>query len=241
MTRPALQGAFNRAIAILPGDGEITVLVEDDLHHMRVTLRHDGETVQHVDAEVIRAPWSTCPGAEVQLAATFHRIPLAEAAQVGAKKQNCTHLFDLAVLGAAHALDDAPLRYDLKVTDPVDGVREITIRRDGDPAMHWTERDRCFTEPSVIAGRNLLELGDWIASLPPADEEMARLLRGSAIISHGRQIPMEKQSDATKIPANCYTFQPETAAKSRRINGIHDFTEAMDGPLHGIPATSGVG
>jgi hypothetical protein len=48
--------AFHRAIAIMPRAGEVTVLVEDDLHRMRVVLGHDGDVITRVDAKMIRAP-----------------------------------------------------------------------------------------------------------------------------------------------------------------------------------------
>src|SRR5258708_34826169 len=49
--------------------GEVVADLEDDFHHFRVTLRHDGHVVESVDAESIRWPWSTCPGAAVPLRA----------------------------------------------------------------------------------------------------------------------------------------------------------------------------
>ncbi len=230
MARPA----FNRAIVIQPSPGEVTALVEDDLHHMAVTLGHDGETITAVEGRMIRAPWSTCPGAALVLAQTFTGARLADTAQVGAKRQNCTHLFDMAVLAAAHALDARSTRYDLRVEDPFEGVRHMVIHRDGREQMAWTERDRRFVAPGPIAGMGYKDMGDWIASLDPAHEEMARLLRGVAVISHGRQIPMELQSDAMRIPPNCHTFQPGQRERARRVSGIHDFTTAIHGPLDGL-------
>ncbi|WP_226631881.1 DUF2889 domain-containing protein [Novosphingobium profundi] len=231
MVRPA----FHRAIVIRPEPGQVTALVEDDLHHMKVTLDHDGEVITHVVGEMIRAPWSTCPGAVLALAETFTGAALDIAAGVGAKKQNCTHLFDIAVLAAAHAHDAAPTRYDLRVEDPVEGVRPMDIARNGEVRMAWIEKDKRFLAPAAIAGLGYKEMGPWIASLSSADEEMARLLRGVAVISHGRQIPMEKQSDATRIPPNCHTFQPGQREYAVRVSGIHDFTTAIHGPLDGLP------
>lgn len=231
MVRPA----FHRAIVIRPEAGQVTALVEDDLHHMKVTLDHDGEVITCVEGEMIRAPWSTCPGARLALAETFTGAELAAAAGVGAKKQNCTHLFDMAVLAAAHARDAAPTRYDLRVEDPLEGVRPMDIARNGEVRMAWIEKDKRFLAPAAIAGLGYKEMGPWIASLSPAEEEMARLLRGVAVISHGRQIPMEKQSDATRIPPNCHTFQPGQREHAVRVSGIHDFTTAIHGPLDGLP------
>ena len=52
--------------AVAPG--EVVADLEDDFHHFRVTLRHDGNVVESVEAESIRWPWSTCPGAAVRCA-----------------------------------------------------------------------------------------------------------------------------------------------------------------------------
>ncbi|MFP5306390.1 MAG: DUF2889 domain-containing protein, partial [Gammaproteobacteria bacterium] len=95
--------------------------VEDDYHCMRVTVRHDGMAATAVEGEVLRAPWTTCPGAAEQLRQTFSGVALRDFAARGEKQANCTHLHDLATLAAAHALDSAPLVYDILVSDPVDG------------------------------------------------------------------------------------------------------------------------
>lgn len=210
------------------------------MHHMRVTLDHADEMITAVRAEVVRAPWSTCPGAEAVLAQTFVGAALAEAAGLVGKKRNCTHLFDIAVLAAAHAGETAPLRYDLTVGDPVKGTRQFAAARDGAEVFRWVEKDRVFVHPPEIAGLGLLTMSDWLQSLEPGPRELARLLRGAGIIAHGRQIPMDRQSDATVIPANCFTFQPERAADARRIAGFHNFTAAMDRPLDGKPRSAPV-
>ena len=42
--------------------GEVRSEVEDDYHCMAVVVRHDGRVAQAVEADMIRAPWTTCPG-----------------------------------------------------------------------------------------------------------------------------------------------------------------------------------
>ncbi len=201
------------------------------MHHMRVELRHDSRLIHDVRPRMTRIPWTTCPGAELQLEKTFRGAVLAEAAQLGDKKLNCTHLFDLAILAAAHAGETQSILYEMKVTDPVNGIRELTLDLNGQRSLEWTETNGRFAKPAAIEGLSFLELGSWIASLVPLEAEMARLLRGASIISHGRIIPMDRQSDASKVPANCHTFQPGQREHAKRIAGIRDFTEAMYPPL----------
>src|SRR4051812_9802430 len=110
-----------------------------------------------------RAPWTTCPGARDQLVRTFAGQPLAEVTARREKRANCTHLHDLAVLAAVHALDRRPMIYDLFVSDPAEGERLLELCRDGERLLHWRERDGVLTE---AGGVPLTALRDWIATLP---------------------------------------------------------------------------
>lgn len=205
--------------------------VEDDYHHMGVTLRHDGRRIAAVSAELLRAPWTTCPGAVAKLEETFTGAALAEAVAFGEKKQNCTHLHDMAGFAAAHALDAVPTCYRVVATDPVAGVRHLSVTRNGEPVHRWLERDNRLAEPAELAGRSLFEIGDWLAELDVAEQEAARILRWGSIVAHGRQIPIEDQSDASRIPPNCYTFQPGRRERARRVGEIVDFATADRAPL----------
>jgi hypothetical protein len=226
-----MAGAFHRNVAILPGPHAVSAWVEDDYHHMGVTLRHDGESVTGVDAEMVRVPWTTCPGARAQLAATFTGVPLAGVAARGDKQANCTHLHDLLVIAADHAGDTAPIRYEIEVTDAVDGVRIAGIRRDGVLVLRIVERDKLVVEPEGAAGRTLFQLGEWIASLDRPGREAARLLRWAAIIAHGRAIPIADQSDATRMPSNCFTFQEGRKQQAVRVGRVIDFSTGERQPL----------
>lgn len=225
---------FRRRIRIVPEKGAVAAAVEDDFHCMAVTLRHDGTRIGTVEARTIRAPWSTCPGAEQVLRDTFTGVALAEAAKRGAKQANCTHLHDLAVFAAAHAGDLAPVTYDVLMADPVAGASLAEIRRDGAAVLAWTLEGMTLTAPADIAGRTLFELRDWIAGLAREQREAARILQWASLIAHGRQIPLAEQSDATRMPPNCYTFQPDMAAMARRVGAIFDFSGAGREPLEEI-------
>ena len=78
----------------------------------------------------------------------------------------------------------------------------------------------------------LPSIGDLPIKLTRGEpREAAKLLQWGAIIAHGRMIPLENQSDATRIPPNCYTFQPERAVHAKRVGRIIDFSASERQPL----------
>ncbi len=228
------QRGFRRRIRITPGEGRVCCQLEDDYHCMTVVLRHDGVQATSVESQMHRSPWTTCPGAEAQLVETFTGVPLNEFPARGDKPANCTHLYDLALLGAGHARDRNPLVYDIAVSDAIDGVRRAELRRDGETVLGWTEAGFEILEPEELAGLKLADLQSWIRTLEPSQGEAARLLRWGNILANGRSIPLEQQSDASRMPPNCYTFQPGRAAQARRVGEIRDFSLGPAQPLDGL-------
>lgn len=220
---PGTVPRFWRRFVVTPGPNRVTAAVEDDWHCMAVTLHHDGAVITKVEPVMDRAPWTTCPGAPAVLAATFTGVALAEVAKRGMKQANCTHLHDLALLAAAHAGDAAPSTFDLLASDPVEGTVVAELRQGGVAIVRIEHRDDIVTAPAEIAGLSLFKLRDWIAALPEPQREAARLLQWGTIMAHGRTTPMERQSDASKMPPNCYTFQPERAAVALRVGRVANF------------------
>lgn len=225
---------FRRRFRITPGDGSVCCQVEDDYHCMSVVVRHDGVSATAIGSQMHRAPWTTCPGAVEQLQKTFTGVALDAFPARGEKTANCTHLYDLALLAAGHAKDRQPLVYDILVSDAVDGIRRSELRRDGEKLLAWSEAGSRLLEPEELAGTTLYELQPWIRSLAPPLQEAARLLRWGNILANGRSIPLERQSDATRMPPGCYTFQPERAPRARRVGEIRDFSREAMQPLEGL-------
>ena len=231
MRCPDFAGAF----AWLPGEGSVTAQLEDDFHGMIVTLHHDGERITAVEASMPRNPWTTCPGAIAVVEATFTGVPLASAARTGDKRANCTHLYDLAALAARHAGALAPVTYDILVSDPVDGGIACELRRNGSPALAWRLQDGTIIGEGEPAGRNLFELRDWIATLAPEAQEDARMLQWGSIMAHGRTMPLAERSDAARLPANCYTLQPQNKHQAMRTGREFDFSVGTREPLADFP------
>ena len=137
-----------------------------------------------------------------QLQRTFTGVALAEFAARGEKRENCTHLHDLAILAAAHAFDGEPLVYDILVSDPIDGRRRAELRRNGAAVLAWSDEKNCIVEPAELAGVTLDKLRPWIESLPAEQREVARLLQWGAIIANGRSRSVGQQSDASELWAS---------------------------------------
>jgi len=229
MTVQGLAGlpGYRRRFIVMPEPGKVTAALEDDYHCMAVTLHHQGAVITTVDADFQRAPWTTCPGAPAKVKSTFEGVGLADAASRGEKQSNCTHLHDLATLAAAHAGDASGLQYDILVSDIADGRNASEVWRDGVLIHRWEmEGGFVLTAPAAASGLNLMKLRGWIETLDGPEREAARLLQWGSIVAHGRARPMAEQSDASKMPPNCFTFQPENAISAVRVGKIIDFSDA---------------
>src|SRR3546814_7464762 len=67
--------------------------------------------------------------------------------------------------------------------------------------MAWTETAFRIVAPAEMAGKTLDKLRPWIEAQDAPTQEAARLLRWANMIANGRLIPIEKQSDATRMPS----------------------------------------
>lgn len=205
--------------------------LEDDIHAFAVTLEHDGSAIRTVEVEIRRAPWTTCPGAKQALKRELEGMLLVDVRYLKDRQQQCTHLFDLANWAAAHAMAREYIEYDVLVSDPLDNVRHAEIWRNGKLVIEWDEAKFILQAPPEIAGRNIFELNDWMKGLSPELQEAARILRWGNVVANGRMKSLAEQSDATKMPPNCYTFQPSRAELARRVGKIRDFSFGTELPL----------
>ena len=222
MTEAHTLTGFRRRVLIEPTQGRVTAELEDDWHRMVVSLVHDGTTVQRVEADMKRWPWTACRGAIAVAETTFTGQPVVKVGRSELRTSNCTHLYDLGLFAAAHAAEDSPVAYDIGVTDPVDGRRVARILRNGEEVMAWTLEGANFILPEALAGRTLFDMNAWVAELAPRDQEAARILRWASILAQGRGMEIPGGLEATAYPAGaCFNFQPEVAKDSRRKDGAH--------------------
>lgn len=232
---PALDDVpgYRRRFRVTPHADSVCAELEDDYHCMTVTVRHARGIAVAIEAVVHRAPWSTCPGAEARLRETFTDVPLADFAARGEKTSNCTHLHDLATLAAVHAADAAPTVYDVLRSDPIDGLSRAELRRDGTTLFAWTLDRLRIAAPADVAGIELMKLKPLLERLDPMLQVAVKILRWGIIVGSGRAVPIADQSDASRMPPNCFTFQPDMAARAKRIGVIRDFSSGDAEPLDG--------
>ena len=185
-----------------------------------------------------RAPWDSCPGARAVVVASFSGLPLARALAPSVKHANCTHLYDLAALAGAHALDDQPLTYDLAVSDPVAGEVVAELWRNGSLLWQWRLRDRVLVSPAEIAGVPIFGLRDWIAGLAPDLAEAARMLQWASMIAMGRSMSRQQRGDTSSKPPSCYSFQPERVIHASLIGEDRDFSTSGLEPLAGFASAN---
>jgi hypothetical protein len=204
--------------------------LEDDIHHVRVTVRHDGARITEAVGEAVRLPWSTCPGSEAgiaslvgtELAAATRGLKSAYRADT-----HCTHMFDLAQLVIAQAArGDGAVDYLATVDVPDVGEMHAEITRDGVTVITWdVER---YTQPAM-----------------PTDDaitEAAFVLRRAvwlAPISSMRFDEYETVGPTGLPPGTCWTAQPERIEVAFRHRGSQrHYGAAPDGPdamLAGFP------
>jgi hypothetical protein len=134
------QRVYRRRIRLVARGAVAAGALEDDIHHVRVTVRHDGTRVIAASGEAVRLPWSTCPGSEAGIASLVG-TELSAATRglrdAYRRELHCTHMFDLAQLVVAHAsrslfAGDGERDYLATVTpegDAGDVHAEITMNR----------------------------------------------------------------------------------------------------------------
>jgi hypothetical protein len=233
----ALGAGYRRRILIETTSEQATARLEDDYHHMVVTLVHDGYYVTAIESEMIRAPWTGCPGAMQRVQDTFTGVALTDVERRGQKSTNCSHLHDLALFAAAHANASGTVAYDIHCSLSADGSlqgrRTACLWRDGESVLDWVLDGVTFAAPDTLAGSTLADLGVLIAAQDKAGAEAIRILRWAAIVAQGRMIDIPANIPATAFPAgSCYNFQPERAAESFRRPGADvDFSRPGMEPL----------
>lgn len=236
-------GVYRRRILLEATGDTVTGELEDDFHHFRATLRHDGGRVVETEGEALRMPWTTCAAAMLPLE-RLKGLPLSRSLLTTARhtdpRMQCTHAFDAASLAVAHAarmLEDpgasALRRYAVDVPDRRGGKTRASLRRDGELLLEW-ELDRVRIEsPESFRGRSLSGGGfaAWAEqSLSPDGAEAAQVMRRACVISIGRIYAFDRIPHARLFAGAsggaCHTFQSEVIPQASRMLGTtRDFSD----------------
>jgi hypothetical protein len=221
--------AYRRRIRLDATPGQVTGDLEDDFHHFRVVVTHDGTHVTSCEGEALRFPWTSCASADAPLRAVVGAPLTSRATALRGHtdpRANCTHLFDLTGLALAHAArGEATRQYDIVVPDRVRGRTSPTIARDGTIVLAWDLAGSEIESPDPFTGVGLR--GAFIAwaeaTLDPETAEAATVLRRAAEISHGRDFDLDAYDRAIDVgpfmAGTCHTYQPGTMETALRVRG----------------------
>jgi hypothetical protein len=214
---------LRRVIQVAHRGLETRASVEDDFHHFRLTLTHDGATIRGVTTEAIRQPYTLCGRAGEELKAALG-LPLTPRAldvlQALDARQQCTHQFDLAAIAIAAAARREPIRYEAEVTDPGAEISQATLKRDGTTTLAWTVKNYAVVEPAPFEGRSLgAGFTDWCARrLDDRTAEAALALRRTVFISRGRRMQAELNRLGHAMGSGgCWVQQPHRAPTAARV------------------------
>lgn len=230
---PYGQGVWRRRIRVVNVDERCSIgELEDDVHHFRVELYHDGRVITDVVGRGIRSPWTTCTEAVLPLRAIVGH-PLADRSDaIGAyadARKNCTHLFDTAGLTLAHVRRATQQReYDIEMTDPPHegGPQRVTVWRDGAFVLSWVVQDFVVLAPDEWTDAPLRrKFIAWANErLDPDLAEAAFLAKRGVEIGQSRKGDMDRWDVSFDGPApimmgSCHTFSPEVAPIALRRKG----------------------
>lgn len=228
--------------------------LEDDFHHFRVDLRHDGTTILEARGRYLRGPWTVCANAPEPLRAIESRPLTRSSTGIGAytaARANCTHLFDLAGLVVAHATRaDAERVYDVEITDPVgeEQSSRATMWRDGAVVLEWQLERFEIVAPKQWAAAPLRSgFIAWAEQNLDADTcEAAIALRRVIDIAIGRGGNLDLVSGPADVldimEGKCQAFLPGNVEIGRRNVGsarhFRDHPELLLADMHLRDATT---
>lgn len=230
--------AFRRRILIVAdptgADTRYRAALEDDFHHFRLEMVLRDGLIATMQGEAPRHPYSLCPSAAAQLQQLVNTAPAASAHSVMRlvdPSQQCTHLLELAgLVAAAAARGLRQRRYDIEVPLRVNGRTEATLARDGQPLLAWDIQHLSIVGPLPYKGVELRNgMARWaLTHLHEEEAEAALVLRRCAVISMGKNLPLDAQRHARSTGA-CYVQQPDRAPQAlRQVGSTWNFTWRSD-------------
>ena len=229
-------GIYRRKIRLFSKIGEIRADMEDDSHRFGLVVKHDGFRVVAIEGIPMRTPWTLCSGAKERLQDLTGRnladYPIAASGNQDAKQQ-CTHMFDLAILAIAHAARPLGSR-EYEIEAPwyaMNEPRYITLLRDGHVIAKWTLLGNKLLVPVTLDEIGVKSLLTWASeNTKNADElEAIFIMRRSVLISGSRIMDLDNipnpEATGHGIGA-CYVHQPSRISIAKRNRGSTlDFTE----------------
>lgn len=234
------QGIYRRRIRMWASAGEVRADLFDDYHHMACVLSHDGTIVTAIEADIRRAPFSTCPGASVAAGELIDmplRAPRRHLYGEGRPQRNCTHIFDLAAFAIAHAAARREAQVlDFIVPDLAAGGAWIEAHVDGEIQHRWkVGPDEIIMLPAEYAGRSMFGgFSRWAETrFHGMALDLALHLQKVVLVARGRRylIAQESENSIRDEPERigaCFTFsEPRFSIAHPNSDYVRDFTAGL--------------
>lgn len=224
---------FHRRIRLYPFPNRIVAGLEDNLHFFAMELAHADQQVIGLQMRAERYPWTSCAHAPAFLEEQLVGKKLDELAQMD-MFQHCTHLFELAVLCAAHAGEGAPIQYDLHVDDWVGNRTRVRLLTDDQPVLDLDIKGKIVDTPGEWFGRDVFQLSQAQQEFDAASREKVMLVARAIYVSLGRAAPMvERAADrGPRILGVCYSYQPHRVNEALKVpHSRREFAELSGQPL----------
>ena len=233
-------GIYRRRIRLENLPQHVIAELEDATHGFRLKLSYADEQVSDISAQPIRYPFNTCPGAVDALkpligcALTTDSSSLRRVLDPG---QNCTHLYDLAVLALAHSTRSTQHKvYDIIVPDERESGSSISVLCDGEPVHQWQVKSHCLTEPQFLQGKPLMHgFYSWAIKAFSKDElEAAIILQRGYFVAQTRRYDYINSAGRSalgdKMPEGaCYTYNAGVVEQAFQTEGmVRDFTDTQE-------------
>jgi hypothetical protein len=248
-------GVFHRRIVVVPEAGPeggiVRAGLEDDVHHMELTLFHDGARITDLQTRTHRVPWNICPGAGEKLKELIG-VPLQRMNTSTGRdaKEHCTHLFDLARLAAARAYLKSPVQYDGSVPDRIDNRTSAELLRDGKRVLDWDLTEFMVTTPGPFEGHETMGPPLWPAGIDDDTIEAALVLRRTIFVARSRDFEaarmvtgaMSDDDVRNEIKArgslgHCFTYRLPHFDQAQRPDSRRNFSGRREDLLVNFPGT----
>lgn len=231
---------YRRSTRVDAYDNTVTAEMEDDFHHFRVSLSHDGHSITSIVGDSVRFPWSTCGRESENKIRELKGLGLdALYKQLSAEERysHCTHLFDLVQLAINHAVKAPSTRlFQVAITlTPSLGVFKAELKRDSSDLFLWDIENGTITNPAPYSGLTISGLAPWVrAHQSPEMIEAVLILQRAIHVSLGKIFDWSSASKASEmnLPPTCHAFQPINASRGLRVSdNIRDFSASFDSML----------
>lgn len=215
--------------------------LEDDFHHIGLTLEHDGQNITAIRVASERLPFTTCPAAAANLQKLVGQHLSPRCTDIGAMvnmREQCTHMYDLAGLAMAQAAAGRDHRqYEAIIGDReiiaweagkrrLLGPGEAYLLRDNKEVLRWQIDKRAIAGPAEWAGQSLTKgFRPRTENMPIEQAESATVLRRAIMVAGGRSFDPDTVVTAAERwqTGACYTFLEEN-----RESGLRNFGNARN-------------